>query len=106
MTVDVDIYDDDSNKVEILKMPPGSPIKLSTKRMEHKDKKMQTLNISDPTTTRVVDVPKRLDLIKRRNRANIIYHKISSNRTYSTISIHIRVYNQDGLSDKEEDPPK
>ena len=106
MTVDVDIYDEDSVKVEVLDMPPESTIKVSTKRMEDKDKYFHTLNISDPVTTRVVDVVKRLDLIKRRNRANLIYHKITSNRTYSTVSLHMRVYNKDGYFDKEQEPPK
>lgn len=106
MTVDVDIYDEESEKVEVLEMPPESLIKVSTKRMEDKDKYFHTLNISDPTTTMVVDVAKRLDLIKRRNRANLIYHKITSNRTYSTVSLHMRAYNKDGYFEKEQDPPK
>ena len=105
MTLDVDIYDENSEKVDVKLMPTESPIIISTKRMEQKDKVMQTLNISDPTTTKVVDVVKRLDLIKRRNRPNLIYHKISFNNTYSTISIHMRVYNKEGFLDKEQEPP-
>ena len=106
MTVDVDIYDENSEKVEVQDMPPTSPIKVSTKRMEDKDKYFHTLNISDPTTTRVVDVVQRLDLIKRRNRPNLIFHKISFNRTTSTVSLNLRVYNKEWQFDKEEEPPK
>ena len=106
MTVDVDVYDENADNVDIQDMPAASPIKISTKRMEEKDKYFHTLNISDPVTTRVVDVAQRLDLIKRRNRPNLIFHKITSNRTYSTISLHLRVYNKEGYEDKAEDPPK
>ena len=79
MTVDVDIYDEAGDWIDISEMPLGSPIKIGTKRMEEKDKLLQTLNITDPTTTSVVDVAKRLDLLKRRGRPTLIHHKGSFN---------------------------
>ena len=48
MTVDVDVYDSEGEKVDIDILPGNSTIKISTKRMEEKDKSFQTLNISDP----------------------------------------------------------
>ena len=38
-----------------------------------------------------VDVAKRLKLNKRRKRLPIIYHKITANKTYSTINLQMRV---------------
>ena len=38
-----------------------------------------------------VDVVKRLKLNKRRKRLPIIYHKITANKTYSTINLQMRV---------------
>ena len=49
MTVDVDVYDSEGEKVLIDIMPHGSDIKISTSRLEDKDKQFQSMNISDPT---------------------------------------------------------
>ena len=55
MTVDVDVYDRHGEKVKIDELPDKiGPIKISTKRMEDKDKAFQTLNISDPLATQTV----------------------------------------------------
>ena len=54
MTVDVDVYDAEGEKVDIEELPGNSTIKISTKRMEDKDKAFQTLNISDPLATQTV----------------------------------------------------
>ena len=80
MTVDVDVYDNDGAKVDIgaigEKMPKGSPIKIATSRLKDKDKKFQTMNVSDPLAIQSVNVSKRMDLIQRRKRAPIIYHQV------------------------------
>ena len=86
----------------------NSTIKISTKRMEEKDKSFQTLNISDPLSTQSVLVAKRLDLLKRRGRAPIIYHQVSANKSYSVLFMDMRVYTRDEgeYEDKAIDPPK
>ena len=86
----------------------NSTIKISTKRMEEKDKSFQTLNISDPLATQSVLVAKRLDLLKRRGRAPIIYHQVSANKSYSVLFMDMRVYTRDEgeYEDKAIDPPK
>ena len=74
--------------MDISQLPGMSSIKVKTKRMKEKDKKLGVLNMPEATE---VDVEKRLELIRRRKRAPIIYHKITANRTYSTINVQIRV---------------
>ena len=108
MTVDVDVYDSEGEKVDIDILPGNSTIKISTKRMEEKDKSFQTLNISDPLATQSVLVAKRLDLLKRRGRAPIIYHQVSANKSYSVLFMDMRVYTRDEgeYEDKAIDPPK
>ena len=127
MTVDVDVYDSEGEKVDIDILPGkqyfspllpsvvttshisgNSTIKISTKRMEEKDKSFQTLNISDPLATQNVLVAKRLDLLKRRGRAPIIYHQVSANKSYSVLFMDMRVYTRDEgeYEDKAIDPPK
>ena len=44
-----------------------------------------------------VDVAKRLKLNKRRKRLPIIYHKITANKTYSTINLQMRVTELESL---------
>ena len=108
MTVDVDVYDSEGEKVDIDILPGNSTIKISTKRMEEKDKSFQTLNISDPLATQNVLVAKRLDLLDRRGRAPIIYHQVSANKSYSVLFMDMRVYTRDEgeYEDKAIDPPK
>ena len=43
-----------------------------------------------------MDVVKRLKLSKRRKRLPIIYHKITANKTYSTINLQMRVKSELG----------
>ena len=90
MTVDVDIYDENSKKIGISKMPEGSDIKIKTRRMKEKDKHLGVLNMTSPVR---VDIEKRVDLIKRRNRVPIIYHKITANKSFSTINVQMRAFN-------------
>ena len=87
-TVDVDIYDENSEKVDIKGM--NLPIKIKTKRMKEKDKYTGLLNMPE---TRSVNVDQRLGLASRRNRLPIIYHKITVNKTYSTINVQIKGFN-------------
>ena len=89
-TIDVDIYDENSVKVDILKMPDDSPIKISTSRIKEKDKILGVLKMPKSLN---VDVTKRLDLIKRRNRAPIIYHKITADREFSTFNVQLQNFN-------------
>ena len=77
ITLDVDVYDEDNEKVKIDELPGESQIKIATKRIEDKDKNAQTMNISDPLAIQSVNVMKRLDLINRRSRAPIIYHQVN-----------------------------
>ena len=72
----MDVYDENNTKVSIDKLPGDSPIKISTKRLEDKDKQAQTMNISDPLAIQSVNISKRLNLINRRSRAPIIYHQV------------------------------
>ena len=87
-TVDVDVYDENEGKVIINRMP--LPIKVKTKRMKEKDKYLGLLKMPEP---RSVNVEKRIDLAKRRKRLPIIYHKITVNRTYSTINVQMKGFN-------------
>ena len=118
MTVDVDIYDEESQKVEIPAMPGDSPIKViiypclsdcwqvETMRMKRKDYD-GILRMPESHTVRVAE---RLKLIKvlrffrffsrsysglsqRRRMQPIIYHKVVVNRTYSTINLQIKGFN-------------
>ena len=89
-TVDVTIYDENSAIVEIVKMPEESPIKVYTSRLKGKDRELGVLKLPESLT---VDVNKRIDLIKRRNRAPIIYHKITADKLFSTFNIQIRNIN-------------
>ena len=86
----MDIYDENSVKVDILKMPDDSPIKISTSRIKEKDKILGVLKMPKSLN---VDVTKRLDLIKRRNRAPIIYHKITADREFSTFNVQLQNFN-------------
>ena len=108
MTVDVDVYDNDGVKVPIDKLPGGSPIKLSTSRLKDKDTKFQTMNISDPLAIQSVVVKKRMDLIQRRNRAPIIYHQATANKSNSVIFVEMRAYNQNPGEFEEQaiEPPQ
>ena len=108
MTVDVDVYDNDGVKVPIDYLPGGSPIKLSTSRLKDKDKKFQTMNISDPLAIQSVVVKKRMELIKRRNRAPIIYHQATANKSNSVIFVEMRAYNQNPGEFEEQaiEPPQ
>ena len=106
MTVDVDVYDNDGVKVAINKLPDGSPIQLSTKRLKDKDKNFQTMNISDPLAIQSVVVKKRMDLIKRRNRAPIIYHQVTANKSNSVLFVEMRAYNKDEYEEQAIDPPQ
>ena len=87
-TVDVDIYDEEESKVPIARM--SLPIKVKTNRMKEKDKYLGLLNMPEP---RSVNVEKRIGLAQRRKRLPIIYHKITVNRTYSTINVQMRGFN-------------
>ena len=89
-TVDVTVYDENSAIVEIVKMPEESPIKVYTSRLKGKDRELGVLKLPESLT---VDVNKRIDLIKRRNRAPIIYHKITADKLFSTFNIQIRNIN-------------
>ena len=89
-TVDVDIYDEESVKVDIIKMPDESLIKIHTSRIKEKDKILGVLKMPK---ARMIDVTKRLDLVKRRNRAPIIYHKITADRVFSTFNVQVRNFN-------------
>ena len=77
---------------------------MKTKRMKSKDRFLGVLNMPEATEVgfplrRIlrtlvaiqVDVVKRLKLNKRRKRLPIIYHKITANKTYSTINLQMRV---------------
>ena len=71
--------------------------------MKSKDRYLGVLNMPDATEVSFspelqkyfsmvkVDVAKRLKLNKRRKRLPIIYHKITANKTYSTINLQMRV---------------
>ena len=54
-------------------------------------KKCRILHLDYLGVTNQVDVVKRLKLNKRRKRLPIIYHKITANKTYSTINLQMRV---------------
>ena len=71
-------------------MPDGSPIKVTTTRMKEKDKILKVLEMPEVLH---VDVEKRMELIKRRNRAGIIYHKITADRVFSTFNVQMRQFN-------------
>ena len=71
-------------------MPEESPIKVTTTRMKEKDKILRVLEM--PKSLHV-DIAKRTDLIKRRNRPAIIYHKITADRMFSTFNVQIRQFN-------------
>ena len=71
-------------------MPEESPIKFSTTRIKEKDKILGVLKMPEGVN---IDVTKRLDLVKRRNRAPIIYHKITADRVFSTFNVQIRNFN-------------
>ena len=88
MTVDVDIFDESNQKVDISGM--SAPIKVRTKRMKEKDKYTGLLNM--PQTMKV-DVQKRIGLAVKRKRLPIIYHKITVDRTYSTINLQLKSFN-------------
>ena len=90
MTVDVDIYDENSDIIDIKKLPEGSPINIKIMRMKDKDKILGVLNMTSPV---VVDIGERVDLIKRRNRAPIIYHQVTANKSFSTINVQLRAFN-------------
>jgi hypothetical protein len=87
-TVDVDVFDENSEKVVIASM--SLPIKVWTNRMKEKDKYLGLLNMPEP---RSVNVEKRIKLAERRRRLPVIYHKITVNRTYSTINLQMRGFN-------------
>ena len=108
MTVDVDVYDRHGEKVKIDELPDKiGPIKISTKRLEDKDKAFQTMNISDPRAIQSVNVTKRMDLIARRKRAQIIYHQVTANKSNSVIFVEMRAYNRNPGEFEEQavDPP-
>jgi len=88
MTVDIDILNEKSEKVEISGM--NLPIKVRTKRMEKKDKYLGLLKMPESTK---VDVYKIINLALKRKRLPIIYHKIKVERTFSTINIQLRGFN-------------
>ena len=90
MTVDIDIYNEHSDIIDIKKLPEGSDIKIKIMRMKEKDKILGVLNMTNPV---VVDIGKRVDLIKRRNRAPIIYHQVTANKSFSTINVQLSAFN-------------
>ena len=90
MTVDVDIYNEHSEAIDVKQIPEGSSIKIKIFRMKEKDKLLGVLNMTNPV---IVDINKRLDLIKRRNRAPIIYHQITANKSFSTINVQMKSFN-------------
>ena len=91
-------------QIDISSLPAGEDrIKVKTQRMKSKDRYLGVLNMPDATEVSFspelqkwfsmvkVDVAKRLKLNKRRKRLPIIYHKITANKTYSTINLQMRV---------------
>ena len=60
-TIDIDIYDENSEKVKIDEMPEEWPIKVKTKRMIEKDKYYGVLVMPETVT---VNVAQKLTLIK------------------------------------------
>ena len=116
MTVDVDIYDEDSQKVEIPagSMPEDSPIKvrlcpcllLLLGRDNEDEEKGQDGNPSDAGIPhseggRETQTYQGASILfsgwpfcwQRRRMQPIIYHKIVLNRTYSTINLQIKGFN-------------
>ena len=90
MTVDVDIYNENSELIEVKQLPEGSSIKIKILRMKEKDKRLGVLNMTSPL---IVDIEKRVDLIKRRHRVPIIYHQLIANKSFSTINIQLKSFN-------------
>ena len=119
MTVDVDIYDEESQKVEIPAMPGDSPIKvivslllsLTVGRLRQWEWRERTTTgfwgCQNPTRS---EWPRDSNLSRwcgssiflscsysglpqRRRMQPIIYHKVVVNRTYSTINLQIKGFN-------------
>ena len=90
MTVDVDIYDEMSQKVTIKDVPAGFPIMVTTYRMKNKDRGSGALAMPESASVNVVA---RLKLNKRRRRLPIIHHRIPVNRTYATINVQLKGHN-------------
>ena len=90
MTLDVDIYDDNTNLIEVSELTKDRKIKMGILRMKEKDKRHGVLKHARPVPA---DISKRIDLIKRRNRYPIIYHQVRVNNSYSTIHVQLKGFN-------------
>ena len=51
--MDIDIYDEDSNKLDVQDMPLESPIKITIGRMKSKDTVLGVLTMPDPIRVNV-----------------------------------------------------